>query len=118
MVEWDTYKFDSNLSNDEKWEIKFKVSKEKSKDTKGTEKTKEVEKTEITIQSLVLNWKTIKLEDFAKDKDGEKKFNKIFPWWKGYLVVEWNLLELTFDKKEWIKIREPRLTNSEWERQQ
>jgi len=93
-----TFEWDINGS------IQFKTSEKKSKaeqlkNKNGTEKEK------ISITSLNLNWKQVNLQDFAKDKNGEKKFNKIFPGWKGYLQLKNNhVVELSFDKKLWIKV--------------
>ena len=49
----------------------------------------------------------VNLADFAKDKDAEKKFNKIFPWWKAYLQVSNNhVIEVSFDKTKWIVVKD------------
>ena len=101
-VAGDTYHFDWDI----KGSIKFNIPKEKSKAEKLKDK-KWTEKEKISISSFELNGKQIKLTDFAKDKNGEKKFEKIFWWKEGYLQLSNNhIVQLSFDKKEWIKLQD------------
>ena len=111
ILDSNIYKFSWEIN----WEIEFKIPKNKSKIEQLKDKNW-TDKLELWIEKIKINNKEIQIKDVSKEQ-----FNKIFPWWEWYLLVNEHLVKLSFDKnKEWIKIKnlwekkEKEFTTNEW----